>query len=276
LGHRGITRARVDDASGATAKQFTRCPGPIPRTAIHAAIRSNPAAGLSRSRNPADAPRSALARTRAQPVAAGADPRTGIAGAESTRPARDATAAGPARLIRPRIFQREDKRRRIPPLASAFTSRRLRYLAGDFGSNRKDSFMAGSSGDVPQGGNRNNNPGNFANNREKASRAGQIGGSRQGAASNPGNFANNRDRAREAGHLGGVHQGKGNNPANFANDPAKAREAGHIGGTHQGRQNNPANFANDRSKASEAGRLGGQQRGGSRVGGSEGGQTAEA
>ena len=117
---------------------------------------------------------------------------------------------------------------------------------------------------LPQGGNRNNNPGNFANNREKASRAGQIGGSRQGAASNPGNFANNRDRAREAGHLGGVHQGKENNPANFANDPAKAREAGHIGGTHQGRQNNPANFANDRSKASEAGRLGGQQRGGTR------------
>ena len=107
-------------------------------------------------------------------------------------------------------------------------------------------------------------PGNFANNREKASRAGQLGGSRQGAASNPGNFANNRDRAREAGHLGGVHQGKGNNPANFANDPAKAREAGHIGGTHQGRQNNPANFANDRGKASEAGRLGGQHRGGTR------------
>ena len=154
-------------------------------------------------------------------------------------------------------------------MPSALMSRRPHCLADGIGSNRKDSFMAGSSGDAPQGGNRNNNPGNFANNREKASRAGQIGGSRQGAASNPGNFANNRDRAREAGHLGGVHQGKGNNPANFANDPAKAREAGHIGGTHQGRQNNPANFANDRSKASEAGRLGGQQRGGGRVGSGE-------
>ena len=206
-------------------------------------------------------PPAALARTWSQPAAAGADARTGIAGAESARPARDAAAASPSAADPAAHLPAGGQAATHPALPSALTSRRPRHLAGDIGSNRKDSFMAGSSGDAPQGGNRNNNPGNFANNREKASRAGQIGGSRQGAASNPGNFANNRDRAREAGHLGGVHQGKGNNPANFANDPAKAREAGHIGGTHQGRQNNPANFANDRSKASEAGRLGGQQRG---------------
>ncbi len=42
------------------------------------------------------------------------------------------------------------------------------------------------------------NPGNFAEDREKASRAGQTGGQHSG-----GNFANDRERAAEAGKKGG-------------------------------------------------------------------------
>jgi general stress protein YciG len=79
-----------------------------------------------------------------------------------------------------------------------------------------------------------------------------------GRSGNPGNFANDLEKAREAGQLGGTRQGEDSNPGNFANDPEKAREAGQIGGSHQGRETNPGNFANDRSKAQEAGRRGGQ------------------
>ncbi|MEU4199224.1 general stress protein [Streptomyces sp. NPDC026294] len=42
------------------------------------------------------------------------------------------------------------------------------------------------------------NNGNFANDREKAARAGQKGGHESG-----GNFANDRERAAEAGQKGG-------------------------------------------------------------------------
>lgn len=49
---------------------------------------------------------------------------------------------------------------------------------------------------------------------------------------NPGNFANDREKAREAGHIGGTHQGRENNPGNFANDRQKAAEAGRKGGQH--------------------------------------------
>lgn len=42
------------------------------------------------------------------------------------------------------------------------------------------------------------NPGNFANNREKAAEAGRKGGQNSG-----GNFANDRERASEAGRMGG-------------------------------------------------------------------------
>lgn len=45
---------------------------------------------------------------------------------------------------------------------------------------------------------KSSNPGNFANDREKASEAGKKGGSRSG-----GNFANDRERAAEAGRKGG-------------------------------------------------------------------------
>jgi general stress protein YciG len=44
----------------------------------------------------------------------------------------------------------------------------------------------------------NSNPGNFANDREKASEAGKKGGQNSG-----GNFANDREKASEAGRKGG-------------------------------------------------------------------------
>ncbi|MFC2971075.1 general stress protein [Azotobacter bryophylli] len=47
---------------------------------------------------------------------------------------------------------------------------------------------------------KNSNPGNFANDREKASEAGRKGGRNSG-----GNFANDRERASEAGRKGGQH-----------------------------------------------------------------------
>ncbi|MFZ4409431.1 MAG: general stress protein [Paracraurococcus sp.] len=57
-----------------------------------------------------------------------------------------------------------------------------------------------------------------------------TGGS--GGKTNPGNFANDREKAREAGRAGGTHQGKATNPGNFANDRQKAAEAGRKGGQH--------------------------------------------
>ncbi len=42
---------------------------------------------------------------------------------------------------------------------------------------------------------------------------------------NPGNFANNPERAREAGRKGGQ-----NSSGNFKNSPKRAREAGRKGG----------------------------------------------
>ena len=49
-----------------------------------------------------------------------------------------------------------------------------------------------------QGGTAQTNPGNLANDREKASEAGHKGGQSSG-----GNFANDRERASEAGRKGG-------------------------------------------------------------------------
>ena len=46
----------------------------------------------------------------------------------------------------------------------------------------------------------NKKPGNFANDREKASEAGKKGGQSSG-----GNFANDREKASEAGRKGGQH-----------------------------------------------------------------------
>lgn len=47
---------------------------------------------------------------------------------------------------------------------------------------------------------KNDNPGNFANDHEKASEAGKKGGQNSG-----GNFANDREKASEAGKKGGEH-----------------------------------------------------------------------
>lgn len=44
--------------------------------------------------------------------------------------------------------------------------------------------------------------GNFGN-EEQHREAGRIGGRNQGAENNPGNFANDRDKARRAGRKGG-------------------------------------------------------------------------
>jgi general stress protein YciG len=46
------------------------------------------------------------------------------------------------------------------------------------------------------------------------------------AHKNPGNFANNREKARMAGRKGGAVS-----PGNFKNDPARASKAGRKGGS---------------------------------------------
>ena len=48
------------------------------------------------------------------------------------------------------------------------------------------------------------------------------------ASTNPGNFANNREKAAEAGRKGGK-----NSKGNFAYDREKAVEAGRKGGLHR-------------------------------------------
>jgi hypothetical protein len=60
------------------------------------------------------------------------------------------------------------------------------------------------------------------------------GGHSQGRDNNPGNFANDPQRAARAGRKGGESQGRQNNPGNFANDRAKAAEAGRQGGHARG------------------------------------------
>lgn len=59
-----------------------------------------------------------------------------------------------------------------------------------------------------QGGSANSNPGNFANDREKAAEAGRKGGKSSG-----GNFANDRGRASEAGRTGGQQSHGGGRPS---------------------------------------------------------------
>jgi general stress protein YciG len=61
---------------------------------------------------------------------------------------------------------------------------------GNFALQRGGNVMSNNTG--------NNNPGNFANDREKASEAGKKGGQSSG-----GNFANDREKASEAGRKGG-------------------------------------------------------------------------
>ncbi|AVD91501.1 stress-induced protein [Pseudomonas sp. SWI36] len=63
----------------------------------------------------------------------------------------------------------------------------------------------------------------MANDQDKT---GQQGGTAQ---NNPGNFANDHEKASEAGHKGGQASG-----GNFANDPQRASEAGQKGGQMSG------------------------------------------
>jgi uncharacterized protein len=83
------------------------------------------------------------------------------------------------------------------------------------------------------------NPGNFAEDREKASRAGHVGGQHSS-----GNFANDRERAADAGRKGGQ--------ASHGGSQATGSESGGRGAEH-----NSGNFADDREKAAAAGRKGG-------------------
>jgi len=65
--------------------------------------------------------------------------------------------------------------------------------------------------------NQHPNPGNFANDREKASQAGKIGGQHSGGA---------KERSAEPDHKGGQQKSE-----NFADDHEKASEADRKGGS---------------------------------------------
>src|ERR1700690_1865025 len=74
---------------------------------------------------------------------------------------------------------------------------------------------------------------------------------------NPGNFAEDRERASRAGQVGGQHSS-----GNFAKDPQRAAEVGRKGGQAShgsgGAERNPGNFTQDREKPAGAGRKDGQ------------------
>ena len=82
----------------------------------------------------------------------------------------------------------------------------------------------------------NNNPGNFANDREKASEAGRKGG--HNVAAEDRSFSRNPGLAAEAGRKGGEARGgsydrdedEGGNDGNFGHDRQRASEAGRKGG----------------------------------------------
>jgi len=55
----------------------------------------------------------------------------------------------------------------------------------------------------------NKNPGQFGNRRDTEEQASK-GGQSQGQENNPANFAEDREKARRAGKKGGEHSGSGN------------------------------------------------------------------
>ena len=65
---------------------------------------------------------------------------------------------------------------------------------------------------------RSRNPGNFAEDRERASRAGHIGGQHSS-----GNFAHDRERAAEAGRKGGLASHGRNNAGQSNGTPSRER-----------------------------------------------------
>ncbi len=66
----------------------------------------------------------------------------------------------------------------------------------------------------------NQNPGNFSNDREKASQAGKTGG--QHSSGNP---KTDSEHGADTGHKPGQQSG------NFKNDPQKGPDTGHKGGS---------------------------------------------
>jgi general stress protein YciG len=73
---------------------------------------------------------------------------------------------------------------------------------------------------------------------------------------NPGNFANDRDKASEAGKTGGSSSGG-------THGTSHSTGGGSTGGSGSG-SGSQGNFANDREKASEAGKKGGEHSHGGR------------
>ena len=65
---------------------------------------------------------------------------------------------------------------------------------------------------------RSRNPGNFAEDRERASRAGHVGGQHSS-----GNFAHDRERAAEAGRKGGLASHGRNNADQPNGNPGRER-----------------------------------------------------
>ncbi len=82
-------------------------------------------------------------------------------------------------------------------------------------------------------------PGNFAEDREKASRAGHTGGQHSS-----GNFANDRERAAEAGRKGGLS----------GRAVTGGRHEQQVANEQHGSEHNPGVFAEDHEKAAAAGR----------------------
>jgi general stress protein YciG len=74
-------------------------------------------------------------------------------------------------------------------------------------------------------------------------------------AQNRGNFANDRERASQAGQKGGQASHGGSEDRQRTQSGGKTGQQ--MGGQHSG-----GNFANDRERASEAGRKGGEHSGG--------------
>lgn len=67
------------------------------------------------------------------------------------------------------------------------------------------------------------NPGNFAEDRKKAVRAGHVGGQHSS-----GNFARNRERAVEAGRKGGLASRRACNSGNEHDSDNRAADHGHA------------------------------------------------
>ena len=99
------------------------------------------------------------------------------------------------------------------------------------------------------------NPGNFAEDREKAARAGHIGGQHSS-----GNFAHDRARAVEAGRKGGQASHGGGERKTTENRSETRQSRGEGAGHNPGQEaasHHPGNFADDQEKASAARRKGG-------------------